>query len=783
MLKINRLMVFAALVLSCVVVKADTIEKINILGNKRISDEAIFYRIKSEEGQSLDLDKISEDIQRLWDLQVFADIIVDLKDGENGKILTYLFKERPIVKDYNFLGNHVYGPNLLMDKLQEKGIILRKNAQVDYKMISKTKKAIVELYKEKGYQNILVKHKIEIAAGNTSYITYTIVEGSKIHIYAIDFKGNDEFSSKKIRKAMKKLSQHWMFSFISSKDTYSDEKFDEDIENIKQAYWEKGYKDIYVGKPIIEIKDFTSERQKKKNKERELRNKKVKQDIRMFMTIPLFEGEKYTMGQVSFVDNKLLPDGVLLKDWKVKENGPYNLSEINEFQKTISEMYNNSGYLQFVVEQIPEVKEGNLINLTFKFDEGKQFRLNRLEFEGNIITRDKVIRREVMIPEGGIFQVEAFKNSMLRINQLGFFDVSKGNPSVDLNPKDSTVDVVIRGEESGVNEINFGGGYSEYAGLFLQASYSTRNFLGRGEQLSLSTNLGSYITSYNLAFTEPWIFDYPHSFSVNFFKSDTEYYNFSRNSSGFSVGFGFRLKTFLTYGVNYKYELVDVPGSSVMNSDVFKPIQNRLTSSITQSLSVNTLNNLYMPSKGSKYQLSFEYAGWEFGGDNLKYQLMFRGTQIFKAIGKTIFVVNTRIGFQEALNGAEENFIPYYDRYFIGGESTVRGYDYRRIAPADPDFPAETIGGTKMFVANLEWVLPIENKFQFALFYDLGGVWLENESFFASTQTLHRSFGVEARFNLPVFQLPIRLIYGYPLDPVLGQSKSGNIQFTIGTLF
>lgn len=783
MLKTKRLIILFTLLIGCVFAKADTIEKINIVGNKRISDEAVFYRIKSEEGKPLDMDQVSDDLERLWDLQVFADIVVDLKNGKSGKILTYLFKERPIVKDYNFLGNHVYGPNLLKDKLQEKGVILRTNTQISYKEISKTSKAIIDLYKEKGYQNILVKHNVELAAGNTAYITYTIVEGSKIHIYGLNFNGNKALSTKKIKKSMDKLSEHGMFSFVSSKDTYSDEKFDEDIENIKKAYWEKGYKDIFVGKPVIEIKDFTSESQKKKNKEKELRNKKVKQDIRMYITIPLFEGEQYSMGQVSFVDNKLLTDEALVEKWNVKQGTLFDLTSINEFQKDISEIYNNSGYLQFFIEQIDEVKEGNVVDLTFKFDEGKQFKLNTLEFEGNIITRDKVIRREVMIPEGGIFKVEAFKNSMIRINQLGFFDISKSEPSVLPNPEDGTVDVVIKGDESGVNEINFGGGYSEYAGLFLQASYSTRNFLGRGEQLQFSSNLGSYIKSYNIAFSEPWIFDYPHSFSVNLFKSDTEYYNFSRNSAGFSVGFGFRLKTFLTYGVSYKYELVDVPGSSIMNSDVFKPIQNRLTSSITQTLTFNRLNHLYMPTKGSKYQFSFEYAGWELGGDNLKYQLMFKGTQIFKAIKSTIFVINARAGFQQALAGAEENFIPYYDRYFIGGESTVRGYDYRRIAPADPDYPTEKIGGTKMFVGNFEWVLPIENKFQFALFFDVGGVWLENESFFASSQVLHKSFGVEARFNLPVFQLPIRLIYGYPLDPILGQTKSGNIQFTIGTLF
>ncbi len=766
---------------SALVANAETIEKINIVGNRRISSSSIRFRIHSKEGSELDLPTIQKDVKRLWNLQVFADIKVDVTDGKTGKIVTFLVKERPIIKDYRFFGNHAFGPNLLKDKLKEKNIQLRQNVQLDYKELSKINRAILDLYHEKGYRNVTITHTFENAGIGVAYITITIHEGSKAHVYGIDFTGNTVFSKKKLRKTMKKIKKHWMFSFLGGSDIYSEKKFEEDVDNLKKRYWKKGYKDVFIGRPIIKVEDFTSEKQKRKNVIRAKENKKVKQDIRMFLTIPIFEGQAYKIGNVSFEDNKLISDTELAKKWKMKKGDPFDVGKINDFQSDIEKIYNNYGFLQFYMERIlnPEQKD-HIIDITMKFHENKQFTLNRLEFEGNVTTRDKVLRREFLIPEGAPFRLEAFKNSMLKINQLGFFDVSKNDPSVKFVPGKNEVNVKIKGEETGVNEINFGGGYSEFAGFFLQSSYSTRNFLGRGEQLTLQGSFGAHITYYNLSFTEPWIFDYPHSFSVNLFNSETNYFNYSRKSTGFSFAFGFRLKTFLTYSIGYRFEIVDVPGSSLQDNTIFKPVSNRLTSSLIQSINYVTTDHPFLPTRGSKYSLSFSWAGWQLGGDNLKYQVNVRAMHLFPAYKTTFFLANLRAGYAKALGG---NTIPYYDRFFIGGESTVRGYDFRRISPVDPATNIE-IGGTKMFVGNFEWVLPVEHKFQFAIFYDIGGVWLEDQAFFSGSDVLKRSWGFEARFNLPVFQMPIRLTYGTPLDKIPGQTSSGgSLEFTIGTIF
>ncbi len=466
--------IFLVLFVFCsLTVSAEIIEKIKVVGNTRISTQSILFRIKSQEGEEFDPDKISKDIMRLWDLKVFSDIKVDVEEGKKGKIVIFAVKERPIVKDYEFLGNHAVGPNSLIDKLKEKGVVLRKNSQLDYEEIAKIKKAIIDIYKDKGYQFTRVEHSYSSVGNNIVTLTFTIYEGSKVHVYKIEFEGNKVYSDKKLKRKMKKLKEHGIFSWISATDIYSEKKYNEAIENLKKFYWKHGYKDVYVGEPKIEIKDFTSEKQKKKNKERLKEHKKIKQDLRMFIKIPIHEGKQYFIGKVSFVGNKLLPDTYLVKKWDLDEGDPYNLDKINKFVKDISETYNNFGYLQFTVEKITKIRDGNIVDLTFKMNEGKRFYLNRLEFKGNDVTRDKVLRREFLIPEGSVFRIDAFKNSLLKINQLGFFDISQHQPKVKLVPGEDKVNVVVEGEESGVNELNFGGGYSEFSGFFLQASYST----------------------------------------------------------------------------------------------------------------------------------------------------------------------------------------------------------------------------------------------------------------------------------------------------------------------
>ncbi|RLE21428.1 MAG: hypothetical protein DRJ08_05600, partial [Acidobacteria bacterium] len=260
MLKPLQHILIFLLFVSAVAAHAETIEKINIVGNHRISNGSIQFRIHSKEGSELDLPTIRADVKRLWDLKVFSDIKVDVTDGKTGKIVTYLIKERPIIKDFRFFGNHAFGPNLLQDKLKEKKVVLRKNIQMDYSEISKIKTAIIDVYHEKGYRNIAVEHRLEDLGAGIAYLTFNIKEGSKAHVYGIHFTGNKVFSEKKLRKAMDKIKKHWFFSILSSSDIYSEKKFNEDIDNIKKVYWEKGFKDVFVGHPIIEIKDFTSKR-------------------------------------------------------------------------------------------------------------------------------------------------------------------------------------------------------------------------------------------------------------------------------------------------------------------------------------------------------------------------------------------------------------------------------------------------------------------------------------------------------------------------------------------
>ncbi len=251
-----RKLVIVFIVFCSFIVQAEVIEKIKVVGNVRISTQSILFRIQSEEGEEFDPEKISKDIMRLWNLKVFSDIKVDVEEGKKGKIVIFAVKERPIVKDYEFVGNHAVGPNALRDKLKEKGVVLRKNSQLDYEEIAKIKKAIIDIYKEKGYQYTKVEHSYSSVGNNIINLIFTIYEGSKVHVYKIDFEGNKVFSDKKLRKKMKKLKEHGMFSWISASDIYSEKKYNEAIENLKIFYWKHGDKDVYVEEKRVKFKNF-----------------------------------------------------------------------------------------------------------------------------------------------------------------------------------------------------------------------------------------------------------------------------------------------------------------------------------------------------------------------------------------------------------------------------------------------------------------------------------------------------------------------------------------------
>lgn len=757
----------------------DIIEDVKVLGNTRMADDSILFRISSKPGLDLNPARVTQDIKDLWATGLFDNIGVIIQDGQNGKILTYVVRELPIVVSVDYRGNNKLTKSSITDKIEEQRLTIPEDSPLDYKKINAVRVLIKKLLAEKGLRYATVEYKLEPLRSGTARVVFDINEGSKVRIHEIEFTGNTVYSNRKLRKIMKKTAEHWMFSWLTSHDIYREDNFAEDVDLLKSAYWKKGFKDIYVGEPILEITDHTTEKQKRKNERREKRRKPLKKDMRLKLTIPLFEGSSYVMGNFEVEGNTVLPTVFYEKSFPLAEGDLYDYNKIDEWVETLEENHNNAGYIHFNAVRNVKIRDDKVVDLSYEIRENDQVYIHRLGFKGNVTTRDKVLRREVLLREGDVFRLNFFRNSILRISQLGFFDVKNYQPDVTLLPDENKANITIVGQESGVNELNFGLGFSDLRGTSGFLSFSTLNFLGKGEKLKVQAQVGSITDTFDITFTEPWLFDKPRGLSTRIFntRSDFSASGFTLESTGFQVGLSFRPSIFGTYTVSYLFSEDRFP---TVNSPDFRRIDDLLTSSISQGYQYNTTDHPFFPSRGFKAGVNFQLAGWQFGGDNYFTKTTFNATKYLPSIKETFMGFNMKVGLLNTLEGQRPTA---NQLFFLGGEESVRGYRRQSLGPVVRDTQGQVFAsrGDKFFQANWEYIFPISEQVRVVAFFDAGMVFGVDQDWFETN--LARSTGVEMRFSLPIFQAPLRLIYAFKLDDTPREDKGGEFKFSIGTTF
>jgi outer membrane protein insertion porin family len=420
----------------------------------------------------------------------------------------------------------------------------------------------------------------------------------------------------------------------------------------------------------------------------------------------------------------------------------------------------------------------------------------------------------MLIREGDPFQTDRFKDSLLSISQLSFFDVKTSEPKVDLVPDKPQVDIVIRGEESGVNEVLFQGGYGSLFGFSLGVSFSTRNMGGGGETLSVSYNGGKYAKSATIGFTEPFVFDLPYSFSTSVSNGSADYdasrvgiqnaYKQFTRSLGLSVGA--RLSNwfpdqpwafFTTYSTGYSYRLIRIEGGQ---NFYFRDLNNQLSSSFSQSLSYSTVNHQFKPTQGTSVSFGLEYGGWQFGGDKPFMRATWDFAKYANLADRHIFAMHLNYGYLQNLSSEE---LPLYDLYRPGGENSIRGYRFGQVGSVllDNNGHAVVVGGNKQFISNLEYQFKIADQFRLVFFHDAGNAWgpgvkvfsrdqvnylgsADNLNYSFKNPSLVRSMGVEFRFFLPISPAPLRLIWSRKINPYPFDTESKtDFQFSIGSTF
>jgi len=776
------------------------IQRIEFIGNRRVRNDTLKARIFSRENDAYNEETLRRDFQALWNTQFFEDVklrVEDSADRANARIIIFEVKERPVIRRIRYDNIHSVSESDILDRFKERKVGLTVESQFDPTKIKKAEVVIKELLGEHGRQFAKVTPQYErIASSNAVILIFKVEEGPKVKVGKIKFTGNHAFSDRKLIRAMKHDRPYQIPLYITEinvmSKTYDRDKLNEDLEvGIRGMYQDNGYFRVLVKEPILENIDT--------------RNNRLGMPVPIMgksdgkavnITIPIEEGPRYHMGTLKIVsadpDKALsLKVEALKAAFPIKQGDVLNVSKLRKAMKDYTSIYGEYGFIDFTPEPDFDIDDAaKIINLTLKFDEQKQYYVRRIDFSGNTTTRDKVIRRELLLDEGQLFNKRAWEVSILRLNQLDYFDRIEEDKAVEIkrNTKEGTVDLNLKVHEKGKQSIGLQGGVSGLAGGFIGLTYQTNNFLGLGETLTFSAQFGSLQRSLQFGFTEPYLFDRPISTGFTIFSSRYSYdqakqealllgqsvsinpqfvQNYNQDSTGFTAFASYPVKrfSFMRVGLTYGLTRTNITAFNDASKLLFQSIQYRsfagpsalngiISSTITPTISYNSIDNPQEPTKGKSYFYSLAFTGGPIGGNVNMITNVFE-VKRFKPINKrrNVLGLHAQVAYTTGFGGKE---VPPYSRFYMGGENDIRGYDIRSISPVtfiptasaqpifynDPasggalrsfnipvlTYTATLPGGDLQGFGNIEYRIPIVGPVQAALFFDGGTDGISNRS-------------------------------------------------------
>ena len=760
------------------------IERFEAVGNATVASDTIRVYLGIVPGEPYNPDLIQKNFLNLWQTGLFDDIRIEADRGETGVILRAFVKERPRIGSVEFRGNKDLNTAKINEGLEKEKIDLHVGNTIEQTLVRRAAEAIKHAYSENGFEEVTVDSTTEdMTEPGEKKIVFNINEGIKATVATIVFTGNNHFSSRRLRQQMKEVKPNGIISWIRKKNLYIPSKLDEDLENIKNFYQDYGYQNVAFGDPII-----STVRTGKKP--------------RVKITIPIKEGVVHTFGDVTVAGNTVFTKEQIIGSWPLKKGETIRRKPIQNRIDAFSDAYRARGYIYSYVNPEYVERENNVVDVNIQVYEGDQFRLGRLEFTGNTTTKDKVLRREIFLQEGEIMDMETFKQSIYKLGQLGYFKVTD-NPDFKVNQDKKNVDITVKGNEEGKNDVQFGGGYSEGTGFFLQTQFSTRNFLGEGENLGLSFQRGNRQNFFSLSYADPWFMDTPNSLGLSIFNRTTNFplsFGYDEQSKGGSIAYGYRLHRFdslsMVYGLEHvksHYELNTVPD---VNGNVPLPDISDFTftqSSIGPSYGYDSRDNPFDTTRGFRLTMGLSYSGGPLGGTIHAFRPTFGMTKFIRLSRRSSLSFNTDLGdiiplskdcantLDDAVAKNQKLCVPKGQRFFVGGEYSVRGFQYGTLGPNETFSGVSQIaGGYKQMVFNSEYIFRLNDPIRLVWFADGGYAYGHADK--VDLSKLRYSTGGELRIFLPVFQFPIRFIYA--IDPARKPGdKFQSFQFTIGNTY
>ena len=752
---------------------------IEVQGNKRIETATILAKIKTKEGGVFSPVQIKDDIKALYQLGHFEDVQVKTEGFENGLKVIFLVKEKPLIREITFDGND----ELTTEKLKE-GLTLLPRTAFNLQLIQENAEKIRLKYQDAGYYDAIVVPVVTELRGGDRSVTFFIKEGDKVKLTDIIITGNKALTSDEIKKALK-TQEHWFFSFLGRSGTLRTDELREDLETIRNLYYNKGYIQVQVGEPVISPKTYTERIHWYSSKTRTITKKDE-----LVVHINIKEGEQFRVGSLTFKGNVSIPTRELENEVKLKPGDVFSRETLRQDVARIMDRYDGIAKpFASVVPLFNVDPERKMVTINIEIQEGGEVRIGRINISGNTKTRDKVIRREMRLDEGDLYSKKALKRSYDRLNNLNFFE------SIDIVPErrqqEPLMDLDVKVKEKMTGTLSVGGGYSSVDKLMAIVEVAQGNLGGRGQLLKVKTQWGGTHRIVMLSFMEPYLFDEPIWGRVDVYRQEQTYDGYTLLTDGFGIGTGKSFSEYLSGSIRYSLDqsqakdinVYPIPFALQLQLENYGTIIT--TSAVTASLTRDSRDFYLDPKTGSRNTMFVEFAGGPLGGDPEFIKTVLDSAWYFPLPWDTVFLARGRIGYIESLI---EKPIPIGERFFVGGSGTVRGFRYGTDGPVD--IYGNRVGGNKELIFNFEYSFPIvpAARLKGVLFTDIGRAFDDNllvtqqpdEPTRISFHELRQTWGWGFWWLSPIG--PLRFEWAYIINKKPTDQPS-QFEFNIGTLF
>lgn len=734
---------------------------VRFVGTAIVSEDVVRANMQVREGGDLDDSMIDRDIRALYRTGLFE--FIEVKREAVGETTFNLVFE--VTPKFRVLAVRYEGNKKVKGTRLDKEVKTKANTSLDERQVKEDQEKIREYYQKSGYSQVAVNYAIERdRTSGFGTVIFRIKEGPKVKIAKIAFVGNTSIKARVLRKQME-TRKWWFMSWLTDTGRFKDDKFEDDLEKLRDHYREEGFLDVDIPQDQITF-EYPS-------------------PTKLVITIRVNEGRQYKIGDISVTGSKIHEAGLLKRILRQRSGMIFRPSKVDKDVERMEDFYGSGGYLDTRVRLLrkPNVATGN-IDLEYQVEESEKFNVESIVIEGNDKSKSIVILRELVLGPGDVFDTVRMKISKLRLENTRFFD------DVNLSPQETNIpgrrNLRVAVKEARTGNLTFGAGFSSVERVTVFAELSQANFdlfnrrslfQGDGQKFRLRLQLGSLSSEAVLSFEEPWLFERELALGFSLYRTSSEYNSdyYTQVATGGEIYLRKRLFELVEGRLSYTYEVVGIDDVDPIYANLIGA-GDTTVSRLGFQLLRDTRDKIINTTSGNRVEINTEIAGGALGGDYDYYKLEFRGSQFYP-----LFDLQTQVLSVIARGGVIESYgnsrdVPYYYKYYLGGPYNLRGFEYNSISPRNGDF---LLGGKTYAMLSLEYSADIVSPIRFALFYDAGFV--NSDAYDFNPADYHDNFGIGIR--LFVAGAPLSLDYGVPITSSKQANTGNQFNFSFGTRF